>query len=48
VNAGQSSWEAKAVPKRPGLGGFYFVQAGSGIGKNYYNPKGEASISRWK
>lgn len=45
VNAGKNSFEAKAIPKKPGLGGFFTVKPGFGFGKKYYNPQGEASIT---
>ena len=45
LNAGDTNWEAKATPKKPGLGGFYFVKAGFGFAKAFYSPKGEASIA---
>ena len=45
VNAGKNSFEAKAIPKKLGLGGFFTVKAGFGFGKKFYNPQGEASIA---
>jgi hypothetical protein len=39
--AEMADWEVSAVPKRPGLGGFYGF--GSSSSKVYYNPRGAAS-----
>jgi Concanavalin A-like lectin/glucanases superfamily len=38
-------WEAHANPKKPGLGGFYFVSNGMPSATAYYNPDGDASIT---
>lgn len=45
VSGGANSWEARAVPKKAGLGGFYFVGDGFGFPDKYYNAKGAATKS---
>lgn len=42
VTASTNKWEAKAIPKKPGLGGFYFLE-GVGMPHQYYDPKGAAT-----
>jgi hypothetical protein len=44
LNISPAVWELKVVPKKSGLGGFYFVNFGDEFSKKFYNPKGEASV----
>jgi hypothetical protein len=48
LNAGANTWEMKVTPKKPGLGGFYLLDANGSWTKKFYNPKGEASITSWE
>lgn len=45
VIAGANKWEAKAAPRKAGMGGFYFTGTEHGFPKTFYNPKGEASAT---
>jgi hypothetical protein len=44
LNTNGMIWEAHANPKKPGIGGFYFMSNGSPTSSAYYNPAGDASL----
>ncbi len=44
LNTNGMIWEAHANPKKPGIGGFYFMSNGSPTSSSYYNPAGDASL----
>jgi hypothetical protein len=44
LNTNGMIWEAHANPKKPGIGGFYFMSNGMPNSTAYFNPAGEASL----